>query len=57
MFRGAGPSDGSKDYPVISIDLGRSGAASDDFGSARVLSSDASPCGMRLGRDAEPRDE
>ena len=35
MFRGAGPSDGSRDYPMISIDLNRSGAASDDFGSLR----------------------
>ena len=55
MFRGAGPSDGSKDYPMISIDLNREGATSDDFGSLRVRSSRCISVRMRLGRDAEPR--
>lgn len=54
MLRGAGPPDGSKDFPVLSIDLSRVGATSDDYGALEVLTSRCLAVRMRLGRGAEP---
>src|SRR5262249_35588216 len=55
MFRSLSPPpDGSKDYPVTSLDLTLHGAASDDYGSVRVITSRCLAVRMRLGRGAEP---
>src|SRR5262249_11009405 len=57
MFSGAGPFDGSKDDPLISLDLSRFGGTSDDYGSLEVITSRCLAVRMRLGRGAEPPGE
>ena len=57
MFRGAGPSDGSKDSPMISLDLSRFGGTSDDYGSLKVITPRCLAVRMRLGGGAAPPGE
>jgi hypothetical protein len=54
MSRGANPPHGSKDYPMISIDLSRSGAVSHDYGFLHEISNRCLAVRMFLGRGAEP---